>query len=89
MKEPKKQKNDYPHLKRPIIFICNDFYSKALMPLKELVLPIKVESASIDQLSSRVNFILKKENVTNIKSGVVNKLIEACAGDARSCLNTV
>ena len=39
----KRERDDHPPLKRPIIFICNDYYSKNLAPLKEIVLPVKVE----------------------------------------------
>lgn len=41
----KRERDDHPPLKRPIIFICNDFYGKNVAPLKELVLAIKIESA--------------------------------------------
>ena len=41
----KRERDDHPPLKRPIIFICNDFYSKNLAPLKEIVLAVKVEAA--------------------------------------------
>jgi hypothetical protein len=41
----KRERDEHPPLKRPIIFICNDFYGKNTAPLKEIVLAIKVEAA--------------------------------------------
>lgn len=47
----KKKKDDGIHeLRRPIIFICNDAYAKALLPLKEIALQIKIESSCYERL---------------------------------------
>ena len=37
-KSKKKKNSDVREIKRPIIFICNNLYSKALRPLKEIAL---------------------------------------------------
>lgn len=54
----KKKKDDgIRELRRPIIFICNDAYAKALMPLKEIALQIKIDASSHDRLLSRLRYI--------------------------------
>lgn len=58
-----KNKNGVRELKRPIIFICNDAYAKALMPLKEIALQIKIEGSSYDRLLQRLRHICKSENL--------------------------
>ena len=59
-KEVKKRKNtDVISLRRPIIFICNDMYAKALIPLREIALSIKIGESSPDRLRSRLRYICK------------------------------
>jgi len=48
-------------IQRPIIFICNDFYAKAIRPLRELTLPIKISDCDPKRLLDRLRFIAKKE----------------------------
>lgn len=62
----KRERDEHPPLKRPIIFICNDFYGKNTAPLKDLVLAIKVEAAIKSQILDRVGYILRQENIENI-----------------------
>lgn len=44
--KPKKKDTDVVPLRRPIIFICNDIYAKALLPLKDLALNVKINQAN-------------------------------------------
>jgi chromosome transmission fidelity protein 18 len=60
----KKKDTDVMPLVRPIIFICNDMYAKALMPLREIALAIKISGASPDKLRDRLRQICKQENVS-------------------------
>lgn len=46
----KKKDTDVIPLQRPIIFICNDMYAKALLPLREIALAIKIDQASPEKL---------------------------------------
>lgn len=62
----KRERDEHPPLKRPIIFICNDFYGKNTAPLKDIVLAIKVEAAIKSQILDRVGYILRQENIENI-----------------------
>jgi hypothetical protein len=48
-------------IQRPIIFICNEFYTKAIRPLRELTLPIKIFDCDPKRLLDRLRFIAKKE----------------------------
>lgn len=41
-------------LQRPIIFICNDLYTKALRPLKEISLQVKIGESDPRRLISRL-----------------------------------
>lgn len=44
--EKKKKKQEIiREIRRPIIFICNDCYSKTLRPLKEIALPVRIREA--------------------------------------------
>ncbi len=70
-RQNKRERDDHPPLKRPIIFICNDFYGKNTVPLKEIVLAIKVEAANKSQILDRVSHILRQENIENIQIGLV------------------
>lgn len=50
-KSKKKKTNlDLFELKRPIIFICNDVWTKALRPLKDLAIQVKIEQADEQRL---------------------------------------
>lgn len=62
----KRERDEYPPLKWPIIFICNNFYGKNTAPLKDIVLAIKVEAAIKSQILDRVGYILRQENIENI-----------------------
>ena len=42
----KKNKDKWPALNRPIILVCNDGYAKALYPLKDITLKLRVYAAS-------------------------------------------
>ena len=58
----KKRDDGIRELKRPIIFICNDLYSKALLPLRDIALTVKIEESNFERLLSRLRFICKREN---------------------------
>ncbi len=47
VKKPTKKRKDTDvvPLRRPIIFICNDMYARALNPLREIALAVKIEEA--------------------------------------------
>jgi hypothetical protein len=64
-KKPNKKKKDTDvvTLKRPIIFICNDMYSRALAPLRDIALQLKIEESSPERLLSRLRVICRQENV--------------------------
>ena len=59
----KKKVSDVVPLIRPIIFICNDLYAKALAPLREIALTIKIAEANYERLVNRLSFICKNEQV--------------------------
>jgi len=62
-KKKKKKDTDVVSLKRPIIFICNDMYSRVLAPLRDIALQLKIEESSPERLLSRLRVICRQENV--------------------------
>ena len=61
-KSKSKKNNDARDIKRPIIFICNNLYSKALRPLKDIALCIKINCANNEKLLKRLREICQKED---------------------------
>ena len=84
----KKKDTDVVQLRRPIIFICNDMYAKALNPLREICLTVKIEESQPERLLSRLRTICRQENVL-IDDQIIRELAEATNYDARSCINTL
>ena len=60
--KPKAAKEKYPALIRPIILVCNDGYARALFPLKDICLRLKVLASSKQRIHERVDEILKRES---------------------------
>ncbi|CDW81860.1 chromosome transmission fidelity protein 18 homolog [Stylonychia lemnae] len=85
----KKKKDDgIRELRRPIIFICNDLYTRALIPLREIALAVKIEESNFERLLTRLRYICKQENF-KIEDQIVRELCEETRYDARSCINTL
>ena len=65
VKKPNKKKKDTDvvSLRRPIILICNDMYAKALAPIRDIALTVKIEEAQPERLLSRLRTICRQENV--------------------------
>jgi chromosome transmission fidelity protein 18 len=61
--KPKKKDTDVVPLRRPIIFICNDIYAKALLPLKDFALNVKINEANPQRLIERLREICGLEKV--------------------------
>ena len=73
-------------IKRPIICVCSDVYKKSLRSLRELSTVITVTPPRSLRLAEKVKKILVHENV-KMESLAVDKLINVCDCDIRSCLN--
>lgn len=84
----KNKDTDVVPLQRPLIFICNDIYARALLPLKEIALTVKIEEASREKLVTRLREICKSEKV-QIDDRILRELAEETRYDARSCINTL
>ena len=72
--------------RRPIIFICNDLYSKALKPLRELSIQVKIPDADPARLLQRMRQIIKLENA-KVSDSVLQDLIKMNKSDARATIN--
>lgn len=90
MFKPRKGKGnkDLFEIKRPIIFICNDIWTKALRPLKELAIQVKIEQASVERLKHRLIHIRKQEGV-KMDDTILYDLMEKVKYDARSAINNL
>lgn len=75
-------------IKRPIIFICNDIWTKALRPLKELAIQVKIEQADSKRLFDRLIHIRKREGV-RMDDNILHDLIEKVNYDARSAITNL
>ena len=57
------RRNTVVELKRPIIFICNDLYSRPLKTLREMTLNVKIQQSDPQRLISRMRQICRLENL--------------------------
>ncbi|GIY35546.1 chromosome transmission fidelity protein 18 homolog [Caerostris darwini] len=87
-KGQKLKKGDIPLLKRPLICICNDQYSAALKPLRQLALVLNFPSTATSRLAARLNEISSKEGLI-ADMAALSLLCEKTANDIRSCLSTL
>ncbi|XP_054723960.1 chromosome transmission fidelity protein 18 homolog, partial [Uloborus diversus] len=84
----KRKKGDIPLLTRPLICICNDQYTPALKPLRQLALVLNFPPTTASRLTSRLNEIALKEGLRAEMSALA-KLCEKASNDIRSCLSTL
>ncbi|KAG8187461.1 hypothetical protein JTE90_009531 [Oedothorax gibbosus] len=84
----KRKKGDIPLLTRPLICICNDQYSPALKPLRQLALVLNFPSTAAARLASRLHEVATKEGLV-ADMAVLTKLCEKTSNDIRSCLSTL
>ncbi|GBM98226.1 Chromosome transmission fidelity protein 18 [Araneus ventricosus] len=87
-KGQKRKKGDIPLLTRPIICICNDQYSAALKPLRQLALVLNFPSTATSRLASRLQEISSKEGLI-ADMAALSLLCEKTCNDIRSCLSTL
>ena len=85
-----KAKGKKSHLRRPIIFICNNKYAPALRPLLPYASQFDVMPPSLDRLVSRLKAVLAGENMTMMSGNhLLRQLVNVSGGDIRSCLYTL
>ena len=87
-KTKKKKKDNSFELKRPIIFICNDLYAKAIRPLREISIQVKIQEANQNRLIQRMRYICKQENA-NFADSIIKDLAAQSNYDARSAINSL
>ncbi|KAL6947149.1 hypothetical protein ACO0QE_002021 [Hanseniaspora vineae] len=75
-------------LKRPIIAICNNLYSKPLEKLRQHCEIIPFSKPSEKSVADRLEDVLCKENMQITKKSMM-KMIEICDSDIRNCLNNL
>lgn len=87
-KGQKRKKGDIPLLTRPIICICNDQYSPALKPLRQLALVLNFPTTATSRLAARLYEVSSQEGF-NVDAAALNLLCEKTCNDIRSCLSTL
>jgi len=75
-------------VRSPVIAICNDIRSKALIPLKKIAQVVTLEGAATNKLKARLREICNREGV-RIQDGALVNLIRESKADVRSCVNTL
>lgn len=79
-----------PHLRRPIIFICNNKYSPVLRPLLPYAKQFNVEAPTANRLVGRLKAVLGSENISMMSGArLLHQLVVSSGGDIRSCLFTL
>ncbi|KFM66213.1 Chromosome transmission fidelity protein 18-like protein, partial [Stegodyphus mimosarum] len=84
----KRKKGDIPLLMRPVICICNDPYSTALKPLRQLALVLNFPPTTSSRLTARLNEVSLKEGLI-AEIAALTLLCEKTSNDIRSCLSTL
>ncbi|XP_035217441.1 chromosome transmission fidelity protein 18 homolog, partial [Stegodyphus dumicola] len=84
----KRKKGDIPLLMRPLICICNDPYSTALKPLRQLALVLNFPPTTSSRLTARLNEVSLKEGLI-AEMAALTLLCEKTSNDIRSCLSTL
>ncbi|GFS77932.1 chromosome transmission fidelity protein 18 homolog [Nephila pilipes] len=87
-KGQKRKKGDIPLLTRPIICICNDQYSPALKPLRQLALVLNFPTTATSRLAARLYEVSSQEGF-NVETAALSLLCEKTCNDIRSCLSTL
>lgn len=73
--------------KRPVIFICDDPYSKGLKPLKNICHHFRLEKSN-SSLVERLKFIVKNESL-HLDLETINAIATGFDNDISSCLNFI
>ena len=73
---------------RPVICICNDLYTPALRPLRQIALVIPIPPTSSTKLAERLKEIANKEKLSTDLTALL-ALCKKSDNDIRSCLSTL
>ena len=88
-KQQGKKKGSKPYtVLRPIICICNDLYTPALRPLKQLALVIPFPPTIPERLAERLKEITKRQKMKTDLTALLS-LCKKTDNDIRSCLSTL
>eukprot|EP00892_Ulva_mutabilis_P008222 jgi/Ulvmu1/5772/UM025_0026.1 len=75
-------------LLRPVICICNDLYTPALRPLREVAEVLEVGPPEDRMLRARLREVCRREHA-NVAEEALRHMASKASGDIRSCLNTL
>jgi len=84
----KKGKSKGMQVLRPIICICNELYTPALRPLKQMALVVPFPPTASNRLANRLREITKKEELKTDLTALL-ALCKKTENDIRSCLSTL
>ena len=71
-------------LNRPIILICNDMYSAALRPLRDVSKLVRMRPPVAARVTGRLREISVKEKISS-DPRALSQLAETCELDIRAC----
>ncbi|MHA1191039.1 MAG: replication factor C large subunit [Promethearchaeota archaeon] len=69
------------------IIMCSNEYKQSLQPLYKKIHKLEINPLSMEEMLRIVKRILKKEEVTNLKEGIIKSIIEKNHGDLRGVIN--
>ncbi|XP_072320121.1 chromosome transmission fidelity protein 18 homolog [Eucyclogobius newberryi] len=84
----KKKKKKESILLRPIVCICNDLYTPALRPLRQLAFLLTFPQTQPSRLAQRLSEIAVRQGMKT-DTGTLMSLCEKTDNDIRSCINTL
>ncbi|KAK5926319.1 hypothetical protein CgunFtcFv8_021902 [Champsocephalus gunnari] len=87
-RQGKKKKKKETILLRPIICICNDLYTPALRPLRQLAFLLVFPQTQPSRLAQRLSEISRKQGMKTDTATLLS-LCEKTDNDIRSCINTL
>ena len=83
MSSDNKSKNK---LRRPIIFIANNFYARSIKALRNACLPVQIPESDPQRLMTRLRYIANQEKL-EVANDVLNQIVQSTNSDARSSIN--
>ena len=67
------EKNDKPKMRRPIIFIANNFFARSIKALRDVSIQVKITQADPERLLTRMRFIASQENL-DVSNDLLNHI---------------
>ena len=73
----------------PIICICNDRQHKKIRSLANYCYDLRFSRPTVQQIRAAMLTILHRQNVSNIKTEVLDEIIQSCNQDIRQTIHSL